>query len=118
MNDSESGPSSGSADAGAEVEPVMVIMSFRTTDPGSLLEILAAYVVASRGQNGCRNIDLVASTTNDDRVVVVQKWDSATAQRAHFDSPEMVAMAQAGTPLLSETPDIDLFDGVSMHDLA
>jgi quinol monooxygenase YgiN len=118
MNDSENGPTRGPIDDGVEVEPVMVIMSFRTTDPGALLEILASYVVASRGQDGCRNIDLVASTTNDDRIVVVQKWDSAAAQRAHFDSQEMVAMAQAGTPLLSETPDIDLFDGVSMHDLA
>ena len=101
-----------------DVEPVMVIMSFRTKDPAALLDILAAYVVASRGQDGCRNIDLVVSTTNDERMAIVQKWDSAVAQRAHFDSPEMVAMAQAGAPLLTESPDIDLFDGVSMHDLA
>ncbi len=118
MTDSENGPPSTSENGSEDVEPVMVIMSFRATDPGRLLEILATYVVASRGQEGCRNIDLVASTTNDDRIVVVQKWDSAAAQRAHFDSPEMVTMAQAGTPLLSDTPDIDLFDGVSMHDLA
>lgn len=118
MTGSENGPPDMNRNSSGDVEPVMVIMSFRTTDPGQLLEILAAYVVASRGQEGCRNIDLVASTTNDDRIVVVQKWDSATAQRAHFDSPEMVAMAKAGTPLLSDTPDIDLLDGVSMHDLA
>lgn len=96
----------------------MVIMSFRTSNPTALLDVLAPYVVASRGQQGCRNIDLVASTTSDDRIVVVQKWDSVQAQRAHFDSSAMVAMAKAGTPLLTETPDVDLFDGVSMHDLA
>ncbi len=118
MTDSETDSPDTNANGVSDVEPVMVIMSFRTTDPGQLLEILAAYVVASRGQQGCRNIDLVASTTNDDRIVVVQKWDSAQAQKAHFDSPEMVEMAKAGTPLLSDTPDIDLFDGVSMHDLA
>ena len=101
-----------------EVEPVMVIMSFRTQDPAALLDILASYVVSSRGQNGCRNMDLVASTTTDDRIAIVQKWDSAVTQRIHFDSAEMVAMAQAAAELLTESPDIDLFDGVSMHDLA
>jgi len=101
-----------------DLEPVMVTMSFRTNKPSELLDVLAAYVVRSRGQDGCRNIDLVASRTTDDRIVIVQKWDSAKDQRSHFDSAEMVSMAQAAAPLLTESPDIDLFDGVSMHDLA
>jgi len=104
--------------APTDVEPVMVIMSFRTQQPAELLDVLASYVVASRGQAGCRNMDLVASATNEDRIAIVQKWDSVEAQKAHFNSAEMVAMAGAGTPLLTEAPDIDLFDGVSMHDLA
>lgn len=99
-------------------DPVMVIMSFRTQHRAELLDVLASYVVGSRGQPGCRNIDLVASATSEDRIAIVQKWDSVDSQRAHFDSPEMVEMAKAGTPLLTESPDIDLFDGVSMHDLA
>jgi quinol monooxygenase YgiN len=101
-----------------ELEPVMVVMSFRTERGPELVDILARYVVLSRGRRGCRNIDLTASMTEPGRFVIVEKWDSAQDQRAHFDSDEMVSMAQAAVPLLSAEPDIDLFEGVSMHDLA
>ena len=33
-------------------------------------------------------------------------------------SPAMVTMATNAVPLLSAEPDIDLFEGISMHDLA
>lgn len=107
--------SSGSDD---EVEPVMVILSFRTDRPDELMDVLAPYVVASRGHGGCRNIDFVASVTNAGRIAVVEKWASADAQKAHFDSDDMVTMAQRAVPLLTSEPDIDLFEGISMHDLA
>lgn len=79
---------------------------------------LARYVVLSRGHVGCRNIDLCASVTRPGRFVIVQKWDSAAAQQAHFDSAEMVAMAEGCAGLLAGSPEIDLLDGVSAHDLA
>ncbi len=101
-----------------DLEPVMVVMSFRTEQPAALVDILANYVVLSRGRPGCRNIDLTASMTEPGRFVIVEKWDSAEEQRIHFDSEEMVSMAQAAVPLLAAEPDIDLFEGVSMHDLA
>jgi quinol monooxygenase YgiN len=101
-----------------EVDPVMVVLSFRTGDPTRLMAILARYVVLSRGRPGCRNVDFVASVTDPGRLLIVEKWDSAEHQRAHFDSEEMVAMAEAAVPLLVDEPDIDLFDGISMHDLA
>ncbi|MGB5758256.1 MAG: antibiotic biosynthesis monooxygenase family protein [Acidimicrobiales bacterium] len=101
-----------------ELEPVMVILGFRTERPDDLMAILARYVVLSRGQPGCRNIDYVASITDPGRIMVVEKWESIEAQRRHFDSPEMVAMAKNSVPLLNAEPDIDLFEGISMHDLA
>ncbi len=101
-----------------EVEPVMVVMSFRTERPAELMDILARYVVLSRGREACRNIDLAVSATDPGRLLIIEKWDSAEAQRAHFDAEEMVAMAQASIPLLTAEPDIDLFEGISMHDLA
>jgi quinol monooxygenase YgiN len=101
-----------------DVEPVMVVLDFRTDEPAELMEILARYVVLSRGRPGCRNIDYVASATDPGRLMIIEKWGSAEAQRAHFDSPEMVAMARASVPLLTAEPDIDLFEGISMHDLA
>ncbi len=102
----------------SEVEPVMVLMSFRTGQPGPLLDILARYVVLSRGRPACRNIDLTVSATDPGRLVIVEKWDSAAAKREHFDADEMVTMATATVPLLLAEPDIDLLEGVSMHDLA
>lgn len=96
----------------------MVIMSFRTEQAAALVDILARYVVLSRGRPGCRNIDLTASITDPGRFVIVEKWDSAVDQRTHFNADEMVTMATAAVPLLSAEPDIDLFEGVSMHDLA
>ena len=101
-----------------DVEIVMVTMFFDATDPDALLSVLAKYVVLSRGHAGCRNIDLCSSVTKPERVVIVQKWESAEAQAAHFDSPEMVEMARACVGLLSAPPEIDLLQGISAHDLA
>ena len=100
------------------IETTIVTMAFDTTDPASLVAILAKYIVVSRMHDGCRNIDLCASVTHPGRYLVVQKWDSPTAQRAHFDHPDMVEMAQSCRGLLPAPPAIDLWDGTSAHDLA
>ena len=100
------------------VELTLVTMVFEATDADRLLAVLARYVVLSRRHEGCRNIDLCASVTRPGRYLVLEKWESAHAQRTHFDSPEMVEMAQACRGLLTSPPDIDLLEGVSAHDLA
>jgi len=96
----------------------VVTMAFHASDPDRLIGVLAKYVVVSRGAPGCRNIDLCASATRDGRYLVIEKWDSPGSQRAHFDSPEMVEMAESCHRLLAAAPEIDLFEGVSAHDLA
>jgi quinol monooxygenase YgiN len=83
-----------------------------------LLGVLSKYVVLARGHDGCRNIDLVASVTHPGRFLLIQKWESPQAQQAHFDSPDMVEMAEACRGLLSRAPDVDLWEGISAHDLA
>lgn len=100
-----------------EIEPVMVTLTFETDRAPDLLAILARYVVLSRTESGCRNVDLVASVTKPGRLLIVEKWESATHQQAHFDGPTMVDMAQACTGLLTAPPDIDLYEAVTMHDL-
>lgn len=100
-----------------EIELAIVTMVLDATDMGRLIPIVAKYVVLSRQQPGCRNIDLCASVTTPHRLVIIQKWESASAQRAHFDSPEMVEMAEMAKPLLAGPPAIDLLDGLSAHDL-
>lgn len=100
-----------------DIELAIVTMRFDAADAGALLAVLSKYVVLTRMQPGCRNIDLCASVTQPGRYLLIQKWDSAEAQRAHFDSAEMVEMARSCEGLLSCAPDIDLWDGVSAHDL-
>jgi quinol monooxygenase YgiN len=105
--------------AGAEdVDLTLVTMTFDASEPERLLAVLAKYVVLSRGHRGCRNIDLAASATTPGRYVVIQKWDSPAAQQRHFDSSDMVDMAQSCAGLLAAPPRIDLLEGISVHDLA
>jgi quinol monooxygenase YgiN len=100
-----------------EVDLTIVTMAFDAADPDRLLAVLANYVVMSRGHPGCRNIDLAASVTEPGRFVIIEKWTSPEDQQRHFDSDEMVTMAQACTGLLSAPPTIDLLEGLSAHDL-
>lgn len=117
-------PMNGEGDARAnggripnDIELAIVTMRFDAADAGALLAVLSKYVVLARTQPGCRNIDLCASVTNPGRYLLVQKWDSIDVQRAHFDSSVMVEMATSCAGLLTAPPDIDLWDGVSAHDL-
>ena len=104
--------------SGEDVDLTLVTMEFDALNPERLLGVLARYVVLSRGHVGCRNIDLCASDTTDQRYLIIQKWASADHQQRHFDSPEMVEMASACAGLLVRPPRIDLLRGISAHDLA
>jgi len=100
-----------------DAEITLVTLRFEATDPEKLLGVLSKYVVLSRMQDGCRNIDLTASVAKPGRFVVIQKWESPDAQQAHFDSAEMIEMAEACIGILAEPPEIDLLEGLSAHDL-
>lgn len=79
--------------------------------------ILARYVVVTRGEAGCRNVDLVASLLRPGRFLVYEKWESPEAQAAHMAGASMTEMAGAASTLLSGPPDLGLFAAVSAHDL-
>lgn len=100
-----------------DVELTIVTMVFDAADPERLLPVLSKYVVLARRHEGCRNVDLSASATTPGRFVIVQKWESPEAQRAHFDSPEMVEMAEACRGILSRPPEIELLEPITAHDL-
>jgi quinol monooxygenase YgiN len=102
---------------GGEVELTIVTLRFDAARPERLLPVLAKYVVVSRMHSGCRNIDLCASVSTPGRFLVLEKWDSPAAQRAHFDSADMVEMAESCRGLLAGPPDIELLEGISAHDL-
>jgi quinol monooxygenase YgiN len=100
------------------VELAIVTMRFDAADVGALVAVLSKYVVLTRMQPGCRNVDLCGSVTSPGRYLVIQKWDSVAAQRTHFDSALMIEMASACNGILTRAPDIDLWDGPSAHDLS
>jgi quinol monooxygenase YgiN len=102
-----------------DVELVVVTMAFDATAATDerLRQLLAKYVVLARDEPGCRNIDLVASATQPNRYLVIEKWESAEAQRAHFDAAPMVELAEGCRGLLAGPPRIDLHDPISAHDL-
>jgi quinol monooxygenase YgiN len=103
-----------------EVEVAVLTASFtaRPEREAELAAVLARYVVLTRGEPGCRNVDLLASATESGRFLVIEKWDAPEIVRAHLDSPLMIEMAEAAVPLLAEKPKMDLLDTISAHDLA
>jgi quinol monooxygenase YgiN len=103
--------------ADIDLTVVTLVFSARSEGADRLLAVLSKYVVLSRQHPGCRNIDLCSSVTSPGRYLVVEKWETPMAQRAHFDSPDMVEMAQACEGLLEDRPEIELYEGISAHDL-
>ena len=103
----------------ADLELAVVIGSFeaRTGRQADLAAVLAKYVVLTRRQSPCRNVDLVASASRPGRLVVIEKWERADEARAHLDAPETVEMAQAARGLLAGAPDLDLYESISAQDL-
>ena len=101
----------------AESDVTLVTMRFATSDPARSSAALARYVVLTRSHPGCINVDLCASATDPSVLVVLQKWETAASQRAHFDSDDMVRMASDLQGLLTAAPAIELLDPISAHDL-
>ena len=100
-----------------DVDLVVVTLRFDAADAERLQALLAKYVVVTRGHPGCRNIDLLVSATDPGRHLVIQKWESPEAQRAHFDSTDMVELAEGCRGILTGPPEIDLFDPISAYDI-
>lgn len=101
-----------------EVELTMVTMAFNAADQAAVGAVLSNYVVLSRREPGCRNIDLCVSASDTKRFIVVEKWDSPESQQRHFDGATMVTMAKACNGLLTQAPQIELLEAISAHDLA
>lgn len=106
-----------SASADAEVEIVVVTLEFEASDMAGLIAVLSKYVVLTRMEPGCRNVDMVLSDTRANRVLVVEKWESEVTQRAHFDGATMVDMAKSCAGLIVRAPVVDLWRSLSAHDL-
>jgi quinol monooxygenase YgiN len=102
-----------------ELEIAVLTASFdaRSGAEEALLGALSRYVVLTRHEPACRNVDLVASVTHAGRFLVIEKWSSADAVQDHLDSPLMTDMARAVLGALTAKPEIDLYDPISAYDL-
>lgn len=100
-----------------EITVVAGVFQARSGKEGDLAAVLARYVVLTRAEPGCRNVDLVASASKQGRFLVIEKWDDAAAQTAHLNGDAMVTMATDATALLVDAPDLDLYEVISAHDL-
>ena len=100
-----------------EIELAIVTMTFDAADMGSLVAILSKYIVLTRMEQGCRNVDMIVSDTRPNRILIIEKWESPEAQQRHFDGKTMVEMAQSCTGILTSAPEIDMWQSMSAHDL-
>ena len=100
-----------------DLEIALVQLTFDASNAELLVPVLSKYVVMTRNQPECRNADLCVSFNDSYHFVIIEKWDSEQAARAHFDSALMVEMAESCSGILAHRPDVDLLEGLSAHDL-
>jgi quinol monooxygenase YgiN len=100
-----------------EIAVLTATFDARSDAVDAMLTALARYVVLTRHEPACRNVDLVASVTHNDRFCVIEKWDSPDAVQAHLDSQLMSEMARAVMHTVASKPAIDLFETISAYDL-
>lgn len=101
-----------------EIELAVVTMRLHALDTPLVAAAAARYVVLSRGAPGCRNIDLCAAAGDPSRLLIIEKWAAVDDATAHLGAPETVEFAEACRGSLMAAPTIELWDGVSAHDLA
>ena len=107
----------GSGTGGPEIAVLTAAFEARSGAEEKVLATLSNYVVLTRHEPSCRNVDLVASVTRPGHFLVVEKWESAAAVQAHLDSPLMASMAKSVIDSLSSRPAIDRYDPISAYDL-
>ena len=103
--------------SGVEIAVLTASFDARPGAEEALLGALSRYVVLTRHEPECRNVDLVASVTQAGRFLVIEKWASAAAVQTHLDSALMADMAKAAITSVTSKPAIDLFDAISAYDL-
>jgi quinol monooxygenase YgiN len=102
----------------SDPELTLVVITLRAQDPASLAAVLSTYVVATRGQSGCRNVDFCQAVGVPGTFVIIEKWLSPAAQAEHFGSAVTEQFARSCKGLLTSPPSFELLESISAHDLA
>lgn len=91
---------------------IIVLGSFVVRE-GSLAEAMALskrHVLRSRAEPGCIEHNVSIDAERPDRLVFVERWESAQALQAHFAVPESRAFAKEIGQLAVAPPSIEVFN--------
>jgi quinol monooxygenase YgiN len=69
-------------------------------------EILSALVEPTRRESGCLSYELLQNGSDPADFVFVEKWASAAAEQAHFETPHVLTALKRLAGLLATEPDI------------
>lgn len=66
----------------------------------NLIEPARACIAETRREAGCISYDLLASVTDDDTMVFIERWESREALTTHSKQPHLAVWREASTPHL------------------
>jgi quinol monooxygenase YgiN len=86
---------------------VVATLALKPGSKSQLLEPARTCIAETRREKGCISYDLLASITDDDTMVFVERWETREALTAHSKRPHIAAWRDASNPhLLSRTIEI------------
>ncbi len=81
----------------------------KTDQVARVRDILTALVDETRREPGCLSYELLQNHADPTDFVFVERWVSATAERAHFVTPHLLTALQQLSGLLSSEPEISRY---------
>jgi quinol monooxygenase YgiN len=95
---------------------IIVLGSFVVRDGGmpQALALSQQHVRRSRAEPGCIEHNVSVDAERPDRLVFVERWESAQALQAHFSVPESRAFAKEVGRLAAEAPVIEIFEASAL----
>jgi quinol monooxygenase YgiN len=86
---------------------VIATLALKPGSKSRLLEPARACIAETRKEKGCISYDLLASITDDDTMVFVERWETREDLTAHSKQPHIAAWRDASNPhLVSRTIEI------------
>jgi len=73
-------------------------------------EAFQAMLAPSRAEPGCISYEYFTDVDDPDRFVFVEEWESYEILQAHFETPHFVDFAARCETMLTDAPDIRIYD--------
>ncbi len=78
----------------------------KTEHVAQVWDILSALVDPTRRESGCLSYELLQNSSDPTDFLFVEKWATAAAEQAHFETPHIITALQQLSGLLAAEPDI------------